>query len=146
MSKSHPHFLHISCLCRNKQYIYEIITTSLQASLCLTPTRFVHKPFIISSWQNVCKKIQTLRFPHISVYCDLRSIRRPYGWGSVSVTSYNLQQQTELLIISTTTSGVLCLLTKDNHSQELEFNLRMYPNSLICSDRTGPSRGISGHV
>lgn len=64
------------------------------------------------------------------VYCDLRSIWRPYGWGSVSVTSYNLHQQTELLIISTTTSGVFCLLTTDHHttiSQELKFNLRMHP-------------------
>lgn len=106
---------------RNKQNIYET-TSSLWASL-------VHKPFSISSWQNVCETIQTLRFPHISVYCDLRSIWRPYGWGSISATSYNLHQQTELLIISTTTSAVFCLLTtydRTTTSQELKLNLRMY--------------------
>lgn len=113
--------LHVSCLRRNKQNIYEQ-TTSLWASL-------VHKPFSISSWQNVCEKTQTLRFPHISVYCDLRSIWRPYGWGRISATSYNLHQQTELLIISTTSCAVFCLLTTNNRattSQELELNLRMY--------------------
>lgn len=113
--------LHVSCVRRNKQNIYEI-TPSFWASL-------VHKPFSISPWRNVCEKIQTSRFPHISVYCDLRSIWKPYGWGRVSATSYNLHQQTELLIISPTTSAVFCLLTTNNlttTSQELKLNLRTY--------------------
>lgn len=131
--------LHVSCLRRNKQYIYEI-TTRIWAIL-------VHKPFSISSWQNVCKKIQTLRFPHIFVYCDLRSIWRPYGWGSVFATSYNLHQQTELLIISMTTSAVFCLLTTNNRTTQSQSpDVSLFPNSLICRDRTRVSRGISGHV
>lgn len=131
--------LHVSCLRRNKQYMHEI-KTRIWASL-------VHKPFCISSWQNVCKKIQTLRFPYISVYCDLRSIWRPYGWGSVFATSYNLHQQTELLIISVTTSAVFCLLTaNDRTTQTQSPDVSLFPNSLICSDRTGVSRGTPGHV